>query len=307
MSFDLKILKVKKANIPVISIGNLTVGGTGKTPITITLAKHFRKNGWRVGILSRGYKRKTRGAIIVHDGNALLQSVENAGDEPFEMANHLINIPIVVAEKRIIGCEMLEKIGCNVILADDAFQHRQLYRDIDILLIDSSVPRQDYKLLPRGKLRESLSSLNRADFIVKTRMESAADFHLPTPENIPVFDAWQQHDIRLMNPKTGHVLEKIPQREVVAFCGLGNPKPFFMQVRTIFGDNTKTISFCDHVQYSHTKIRYLDDAKILITTEKDFWKLPQTFQTKDNLFVSRLTIQLPQLLLSKLLSSVSQT
>ena len=156
--------------VPVISVGNLTVGGTGKTPAVIYLAQKLQENGFKPAVLSRGYGRRTTGTVVVSDGEKCLAGWEKGGDEPYLMAKRLSGIPVVVDELRYRGgCFIVEKFHPDVILLDDAFQHRALARDLDIVLLNSQDSPEAYKMLPYGKLREPPFHLRRADVLIWTK------------------------------------------------------------------------------------------------------------------------------------------
>ncbi|MBT7514428.1 MAG: tetraacyldisaccharide 4'-kinase, partial [Candidatus Marinimicrobia bacterium] len=146
----------------VISIGNITVGGTGKTPTVIFLAEYLKGKGKRVAVLSRGYGRATKGTLMVSDGNGPNVSWEKSGDEPFLMAKKLNQIPVVVDEDRFRGgMFIMQKFNPDIILLDDAFQHRAIERDLDLILVNSGDKSFDHKLLPYGLLREPWMNINR--------------------------------------------------------------------------------------------------------------------------------------------------
>ncbi len=287
-------LKSRKAAAAVVSIGNLSVGGTGKTPVTIALAQLFLKNGIKPGIVSRGYKRKGKGTKIATNGEFVFLDVECAGDEPFEMAQRLKNVPIVVSSKRIDGCKILtEKFHVDVILADDAFQHRKLHRDIDIVLLDSSISTKKLRVLPIGFLREPWISLRRADIFLWTKnMAKNVDFPA-LPQEIPQFSISELAENLFHNPITDKQITPEQIHSATVFCGIGNPNPFLQQMKKLLAENIKTVAFRDHAKYSIEKLSRLPKSKFYLTTEKDFWKLPKNWQQKENLFACRLQIQFP--------------
>ena len=138
--FDLNLFKIRSLSKPVISIGNLTVGGTAKTPFTIFISKHLKKKGIKVGILSRGYGRRSTGTVVVSDGKKILNSLINSGDEPTLIAKKTSDIPIVVDSNRYRGGNyLISKYNPDIIILDDGFQHRSLKRDLDILLVNLSL------------------------------------------------------------------------------------------------------------------------------------------------------------------------
>ncbi len=164
-------LKQKKLPCTVISIGNLTTGGTGKTPMTIYVAEQVRRLGYRVAVLSRGYKGAAeKSGGIVSDGNAVLMDPLSAGDEPFLLAASLKGIPVLVGHDRYqSGMHAINRFQTEVVILDDAFQHLALFRDVNLLLLDSSLPFGNGHLLPRGSLREPVSALDFSDALIMTR------------------------------------------------------------------------------------------------------------------------------------------
>ena len=181
-------LKTHRLPCTVISIGNITSGGTGKTPMTMYVAQLVRRLGYKTVILSRGYKgaaEKTGG--IVSNGNRLLMTPETAGDEPFMMAQFLEDIPVLVGRDRVAsGRRAVTCFSPDIILMDDGFQHRRLHRDIDIVLLDATRPLGNTYLLPRGTLREPPDALNRADALVFSRYHSDN----PSPESMLPETLW---------------------------------------------------------------------------------------------------------------------
>ncbi|MBW2599013.1 MAG: tetraacyldisaccharide 4'-kinase [Deltaproteobacteria bacterium] len=164
------LFKVRKLGCRVISVGNITVGGTGKTPMVIMLANLLNEKGYRPAILSRGYAGKGKSRVnIVSDGKNLLMSPKNAGDEPALIAKSVRNVPVITGKNRYLtGKYAIEHFRADVLILDDAFQHRSVFRDIDIVLLDNQKPFGNGFTIPRGELREPASALERADIIVKT-------------------------------------------------------------------------------------------------------------------------------------------
>ena len=192
--YDHKILKETILPCPVISVGNITVGGTGKTPCVIMLAQMLQENGFKPAILSRGYGGKSINPVnIVSDGHKILLDSEIAGDEPFLIAHVLKGIPVITGAKRIVaGKTAIDQFGVNVLICDDAMQHRQIFRDINLVLLDSHNLQGNNHILPRGRLREPITELRRASAIVLTRTNEAQQTNdkiekLIQTENIPIF------------------------------------------------------------------------------------------------------------------------
>ncbi|NPA51527.1 MAG: tetraacyldisaccharide 4'-kinase [Aquificae bacterium] len=273
------LIPQKKLPIPVISIGNLSVGGTGKTPITIFTAKALQKKGFKVCVLSRGYKRKSQELIIAQDTNNI--SYEDVGDEPYIMLKQ--NIPIAVHKDRYkAGVEALKKIKPDIFILDDGFQHYQLYKDIDNLVTDATKPFWEDQLLPLGRLREPPSFSMYADSIIITRLhllkeqrqkeilEQAKKF------NKPVFIAREKIE-KILDPFSNtYPLEILKGKKVTVFAGLGNNTQFFETVKKLSQKYDfsieEFISFPDHYDYKNFKPK---KERIYLTTEKDIIKIKE--------------------------------
>jgi tetraacyldisaccharide 4'-kinase len=289
------MLPRKKVDCLVVSIGNLTVGGTGKTPFTIFLAKKWQERGYAVGIVSRGYRRTYKGPLrLVTDGQEILEKPETAGDEPYLMAQRLKGIPILVSSDRYKGCQwLLDRFNLNVILLDDGFQHIRLHRDLNILLVDATNPFGNGALLPRGVLREPLSEVRRADVVIFTRSEDEAD----ASEWISEIERFGRPCIRttfqptrLIHLGNGTTLSPgiLMKEPVLGFCGIGNPDSFAMLLKRLGVDLREQMVFRDHHSYQLSdleKIRKKAEhlgVKWVITTEKDAVKikelLPKDFE-----------------------------
>jgi tetraacyldisaccharide 4'-kinase len=296
-----KIAPSKKLPCKVISIGNLTVGGTGKTPMTIYLARKLQKAGFRVAVVSRGYKgaAEKRGGIV-SDGSSLLMDSERAGDEPFMMACRLKNIPVIVGKNRFeAGRLAVSQFEPDVIVLDDAFQHLQLKRDIDIVLLDHAQPFGNTHLLPRGNLREPLTAMMRATGCILTRCPDDAEQSARSsnaaiksilPE-VPVFESsslpycYPVKDGAMNLPATGtsysvaRDLKGIKNHKVFGFSGLARNDDFQRTVKTLGFRVTGFLEFSDHHRYTRPDINTIlrkageTGARQLITTEKDYVRL----------------------------------
>ena len=174
--YALGVFRVRTLPCPIISVGNIVVGGTGKTPAVIAIAKYLQKEGVRVSILLRGYKRHAREKItIVSDGKKVCATPKESGDEAHMMARHLSGIPIIVGGQRYLAGQVaLERFNVDVLLLDDAYQHRKLARDVDILTVPATHPFGNPEgLLPAGTLREPPTALRRADIILLTHADTS--------------------------------------------------------------------------------------------------------------------------------------
>lgn len=297
--------RIKKCKI--ISVGNITVGGTGKTPVIKYLAILLKNMGFKVAILSRGYGRKTKFTTIVSDGDQILTNVVGAGDEPFLLARELKNIPIVVESDRYKGALFIqEKFKPQVILLDDGFQHRQLYRDFDIVLIDASVGFGHRFLLPAGLLRESINSLRRANLIWFTRVDQATHFsdlqkqvnHVSTS---PYITSNHQAE-KLIQATSGKIFSfsYINQKRVLLFSGIANPKSFEITVMNLGAIVVNHLKFSDHHQYRRSEIDHIRDeaqkarADMIITTEKDFVRIIDLIPNVLNLYYLMIEIRISE-------------
>jgi tetraacyldisaccharide 4'-kinase len=256
--FDREILRARKLAWPVVSVGNISVGGSGKTPFVIMLGEQLAGRGIWFDVLSRGYRRSTRGVLTVEANG----SPEEFGDEPLLMSRKL-HCPVIVGEDRhSAGLEAEENYtGAEpnpLHLLDDGFQHRQLHRDFDIVLLNE----QDLtdKLLPSGRLREPLSSLRRADAVVIDKSFPAE--RLPK-ESFQIWRAERSLEVPAINGP------------VIAFCGIARPKRFFAELRQHGLDLRKEIIFRDHHRYTDADVQELTHTQALfagsrlVTTEKD--------------------------------------
>jgi tetraacyldisaccharide 4'-kinase len=280
---------VSKLSAPVISVGNLTTGGTGKTPLVEWVCKAVvRETGKRVCVLTRGYGRANpQSQVAVSDGNALLASEREAGDEPFLLAQNLNGIAAVVSnpDRLAAGKWAIKNLDSEVFVLDDGFQHLRLARDLDIVTIDATNPWGGGTLLPYGRLREPRAGLSRADCIVVTRTDQVQD-RVSLTESVqrlagavPVFTSRMTiSGIRMLSGENVNN-ERLLTQPVAAFCGVGNPESFFNQLRQEGCTPVFTRAFADHHDYSQADLNRLikearnHGASGLITTAKDALKL----------------------------------
>ena len=282
------LLKTIRLPVPVISIGNITVGGTGKTPLVAWISRAVADEGRKVCVLTRGYGRTNpKDRILVSDGSKVLADVAQSGDEPFWLAQSLEGVAAVICDpdRAAAGRWAIANLGVDVFVLDDGFQHLQLARDLNVLTIDATDPWGGGRLLPNGRLRESLRGVARADCAIITRAEQGPD--IPALKNQvqellgdrPVFTSeMQTHGMRRLGPAQTDSNDAIPQ-PVLAFCAIGNPISFFNHVRQEGLEVTHARAFPDHYKYKREDIEALSDdgkkmgAASLITTAKDEVKL----------------------------------
>ena len=283
--YETKILPTKSLNCKVISIGNITVGGSGKTPTVEYLSNLLQSKGHNVGIISRGYKRKSKSTLVVTDGKKKPKSWEHVGDEPYLLAHKLENIPIVVGVSRYkAGSMMIEKFQPDVILIDDGFQHLSLHRDLDIVLVNSKDKRSDYKLIPSGKLREPISNLIRADLIVitKTNIHKPSNYLINKIESFnrpTIYNEIQIDDLLQYKSNKSNKLEKIANKKVYLFSALGDNESFKKIMDSTDAEIVGHSKYLDHHNYTFDDLKDIEqkaikcDAEFLITTEKDLVKI----------------------------------
>lgn len=256
------LLSTVRLNHPVISIGNLTLGGTGKTPLVIALAHELQERGLHPAILSRGYRRQSRDVVIAGS------NWEEAGDEPCLMARRLGNVPVVVGGDRYAAGLMAERkqLG-NIFILDDGFQHRRLHRDVDIVAIDPVEWAAGEALLPAGRWREPKSAIERAHAACVQEIPGSAFPSLPVPSF-----AVRTEIQGLYKEDTAVAPEDLQGRSVVAFAGIAKPDRFFATVESLGIQPVRCIGFPDHHSYSDRDIQKLG-GDVLITTEKDAVRL----------------------------------
>jgi tetraacyldisaccharide 4'-kinase len=261
------VLQTYKLNHPVISVGNITVGGTGKTPLVILLAETFRDQGYRPVVLSRGYKRKSAGVVVVSTGNGPTVSWEDAGDEPYLIARRAGGVSVVVGADRYAAGLLAEQedLG-NLFILDDGFQHRRLFRNVDLVTIDPVEWAAGEKLFPYGRWREPREAIQRADAAV-IQISSTGLLGLP----IPAFSIETVVD-GIYKGSELVPLKNLRNRAVTAFAGIAKPHRFFSTLENLGIAPVRRVSFRDHHTYTSRDLANIG-GEIQITTEKDAVKL----------------------------------
>lgn len=286
--YDKGIIKPKKVNACVISVGNITTGGVGKTPVVAEIAKYLISKGEKPAIVSRGYggKLSNKQINIISDGEKIYYNAILAGDEPFWLAENAKGTVVVTSKNRYEAAKYaIEKFGVTHIILDDGFQHRKLHRDIDIVLSDSEKGFGNEKLLPAGPLREGPEAFKRIDKMVivsKNLDHSRAEKIAKITEKrmkIPTFVCKTEPDY-VYNIKTGQKLQ--PESEITAICAIGQPGQFFDFLKDY--KIKEMIPFDDHHQYELKDIQKIKGN--IVTTEKDAVKL-KNFEN-NNIFALKL-------------------
>lgn len=269
--YDSHRLQTHKSPVPVISIGNITTGGTGKTPMVIWLCNYLHRRNARCAILTRGYK-SGKGAL---------------SDEPAVLARACPYAPVVVEPDRVAGAaRAVEQFDATVLVMDDGFQHRRLARELDIVTIDATCPFGCGRLLPAGLLREPAGSLSRADAVVITRSDQIEPEQLTTLEeqlaainpNLAIARAVHKPTAVKTFSDAEIGLDRLRDKKILAFCGIANPQAFSRTLDSLGVETSALRTFPDHHRYSTKDLEGLydrarrDDADILLTTSKDWVK-----------------------------------
>lgn len=299
--------RARKAPVPVISIGNLTVGGNAKTPFTLFLANRLRDQGLNIAIVSRGYARETAAdrAILVADRGKLAVDVKIAGDEPAMMARRF-NGPIAIARHRIDAIELLVARGpLDAVILDDGFQHVRLRRNLDLVLINRERGVGNGWMLPAGPLREPVSALNRASaaVVISTRPNEpsalSASVTAKIERHLVLHAAIRPHS--LVSRSGDGWRESAPSltgRRVLAVSGLADPSAFHAMLREIEADLTGVLDFPDHYPYTTQDWQEISaaarDSDLVVTTEKDLIKLERFPFTRDSLYALRIDVTMAE-------------
>jgi tetraacyldisaccharide 4'-kinase len=278
-------LSAERAACPVISVGNLTLGGTGKTPFVEFLARRLRFEGRTPAIVSRGYGRRSKGVRVVSEGAGPLVDPDEGGDEPVAIARRVPGVRVIVGERRADAVRVAIDRGADIVILDDGFQHLALRRDVDLLLIDATDPFGGGDLPPRGRLREPVSALARADAVVFTRIDLADPPREARRElsrwnpKAPVFTA-RIRTAGLWDERGSAIADtRLTSRRFVAVCGIANPRSFRASLGELDLSAEELLAFPDHHRYGRRdleRIRRAADrtgSAWIATTEKDAVKL----------------------------------
>ncbi len=290
--FKFKILKTYKFDVPIVVIGNITVGGSGKTPLVVWLAKYCIQKGWRVGIVSRGYKGKASKwpQQVRPDSDPI-----SVGDEAILLAANT-NCPVCVSPKRVDAINsLLDHNECDIIISDDGLQHYSMGRDLEIVVIDGKRRFGNCLFLPAGPLREPLKRVNEADLVIVNGQSKFKEFSIEKeePEAISIIDGARKN------------LSDFEGRKIIAIAGIGNPRVFF-DLLLDYGLVLEEKPFPDHYNYKREDLLFNSDIPILMT-EKDAVKCKRFLSGKnawivnneikpDDIFIHRLNVALEELI-----------
>jgi len=262
------VLQVFRLNHPVISVGNLTVGGTGKTPLVILLAERLRDEGFRPVVLSRGYKRKSAGTVVVSTGDGPVVTWEESGDEPYLIAARARGVSVVVgSDRHAAGLVAEEKDLGDLFILDDGFQHRRLFRNVDLVTIDPLEWIAGERLFPYGRWREPKEALERADAAI---VQQSGETELPELP-IPSF-AIQTVVDGIYKGSDPVSVATLKNHAITAFAGIAKPDRFFNSLESLGIVPTRKVRFRDHHAYSRNDVASLP-GEVHITTEKDAVRL----------------------------------
>lgn len=289
------LLRIHHAGIAVVSVGNLSVGGTGKTPLTLWLARRLAASGVRVAILLRGYSGRARDVTVVSTGSGPQVDVETAGDEAVMIAKCFDGV-VLTARRRVDGVAAAERLACNIVLLDDGFQHRALARDFDLVLVSGG----SASLLPAGPMRERQAALKRADAIA---LVVKSDGALPVQPRIakPAFVV--RFVPQALVESDGGVWRELPVgllsgRRVAAVAGIADPGPFYTAVRQWEAQLEEIFEFPDHHHYTRADWQRISrgtrEVEMIVTTEKDLVKLEHFPFAKGKLVALRVAPQVEQ-------------
>jgi len=286
LAFDRGLRQVVRVPVPVISVGNITVGGTGKTPVVEFLAAHYLDAGRRPAVVTRGYRRLTKGNLVVSDGRGQVVSARDGGDEAVQIARKFDSLVVIADEQRSRGCRMaVEDFSADIIILDDAFQHRSMHRDTDIVVVDAADDLDVQRLLPAGRLREPLRNLRRADIILlsKCRPETPVEERrrsIARYTEAPLFAArFTVRRLRRLGEENALSLNLLKNRPLGGFCGIGNPAGFRQTLDELQVQLASMTEFADHHWYDESDCETLREAGERtgatgwMTTEKDATRL----------------------------------
>ena len=311
--YDRGLFRRLEPPLPVISVGNICNGGTNKTPMVDMLARKLTEFGISVGIVSRGYSGMVKEPLWVGQGG-VSSDRSVTGDEPLMLAERLRDVKCVVSRDRYDGVRYLRELGAEAVVADDAFQHRKMGRDLDIVLVDSTCPFGNRRLFPAGILRESLGSLERADIVILTKAGQAEDRLDEIKKEISawippefIFTARVEIESWLELSRDGQYIYEHdewggtpPEGKFISFSAIGNPRSFYGFLKSMGLDVVQNRAFRDHHRFTWADIDLLErmttdaGANALVCTEKDLQNMPDNSAMIYPLYIPRIRVSLDE-------------
>lgn len=293
--YDIRIFKTHRIpNTKIIAVGNISAGGTGKTPLVQYITTFLHQQHKKTATLSRGYKRKSKGYVLAKDYTHVYHIGQDIGDEPTQYVHNLPFAAVAVCEKRVTGAyELVKTLSPDVIVLDDAFQHRAIARDVNIVVLDYNAPSWKDFILPMGNLREPMVSIERADIVVinKVKYEPEVQKKLTLfkkyiyaiKPNIPIFVCSYQPE-SLVNIATNSLLpiQELENKKVFAVCGIGNPDYFIAQLEELKAEIPTVLTLKDHRTFDENILQtiaqevHILNPDYIICTEKDFYRFRYT-------------------------------
>lgn len=310
MAYRTGLFRSRSLGAYVVSIGNITVGGTGKTPLVIALAGALARSGHRVVVLSRGYKGNSSKPCVVSDGGRPLVPAEVSGDEPYLMAERLPGVPVVVGANRLAaGSLAVERFAPDVVVLDDGYQHLKLKRDLDVVVVDCGAPPQNSRLLPRGPLREPVSALGRADVLCLTHLDRCEDVGRIKQRlwqihpGVPILEGRHRPvALRPLRAPTRDMgLGFLEGKSVFALSGIANPGSFRDLLEGWGCGVAGHAAFPDHHAYTPEDLTAVFreakrlDADCVVTTAKDAVRIPAAWASDPPAFVLEIALEVDDL------------
>lgn len=301
--YKFKLIKSKRLKAKVISVGNITLGGTGKTPLVIYIGKRLKKQDENFAILTRGYKRKNKKMVEIPGEKVNWQKV---GDEPYMLSSELPDVPIFINKNRYrAGKEALRKHKTRIFILDDGFQHWRLERDVNIMMIDCLNPFGGGRLFPAGFLREPLSALKRADLFVLNRVDQVTNIedikqvlNKYNPDALKVESLYLLDSIKNFLDNSLVDVEALKGKGVAAFSGIANSLSFEKTLDQLRIKTIKHFEFSDHFPYREEDISKLEEdslnlgAQAILTTEKDAVRIPKVKHLRIPLYVIKIKLKM---------------
>ncbi len=298
--FDLAVFSQNKVDAKVISVGNLSVGGTGKTPLLLYLTSLLSSSEKKIAIVTRGYGRSSSAPKLYLPSDEI-GDWRDSGDEPFLLKKRFKNLTISVDRKKVRGASNAIKKGkSELILLDDGFQHRSIKRDLDIVIYDGNEKFEERLLIPAGRLREPLKSLKRADIVVFMGSEEDSLGIKSCLKDESVLCGGLKEPELLIRADSDEVVRfsELKDKKITAFCGIGNPNGFQSTLNSFDPAELELLKFPDHHIYTERDINKITErfvsskSDFLITTEKDALKLPSNFFLEINVYVLRIAFKI---------------